>query len=193
VSAFLIALICAVAASIVTWLLGAPDRAQAKKALQAQEKALEAQQELLEAQRAAASAQTTIAKLEAERDEREFFNQFSPRIRFDFEYTKGNSLTLEAAEPFIVESIDYLTSSGASVGSQEVGQSSRSVHIPIKNDYLGSAKSFGPNRNDPSGAVQFRLHILKDGMRKQHIVNAIVRVQMIQTPQGQVQVLKIVG
>jgi multidrug efflux pump subunit AcrA (membrane-fusion protein) len=187
------ALVGGVVGGLVTWLLGAPDRAQAKKALQAQERALESQQKLLEAQQAAAAAQTTIAKLESEREQREFFNQFSPKVRFGFEYPNGNSLTLEANEPFIVESIDYLTSSGASVGSEEVGQSSKSVRIAIKKDYLSSAKSLGPNRNDPSGAVQFRVHILKDGMRKPHIVHAVARLEMIQTPHAQVQVLKLVG
>jgi uncharacterized membrane protein YqiK len=94
-SALLIALIGAVVGALggsgLTWLLGASDRAQAKKALEAQEKVLDAQQKLLEAQQAAAQAQTQIAKLEAERDQREFFNQFSPKVRFAFEYPKGNS------------------------------------------------------------------------------------------------------
>jgi outer membrane murein-binding lipoprotein Lpp len=185
----LIALIGAVVGSGLTWLLGASDRAQAKKTLEAQEKALKAQHELLETQRAAADAQTKIAKLESERDEREFFNQFSPKVRFSFEYPKGNSLTLEAAEPFIVESIDYLTTSGASVGSQDVGQSSKSVTIPIKDDYLGSARTLGPDRNDTSAPVKFRIHIQKNGLRKLHIIDAVTKVEWVQTPQAPAQMI----
>src|SRR5208337_1456044 len=155
-SALLIALISALAGSGVTWLLGSSDRAQAKKNLQSQEKALETQQKLLQAQQAAADAQATIAKLESERGAREFFTQFSPKVRFAFEYPKGNSLTMEASEPFIVEAIDYLTSSGASVGSEEVGKSSKSIQIPISNEYLGKIQHLGPwlNRSDMSASAQ---------------------------------------
>lgn len=189
----LIALVSALGGSGFTWLLGASDRAQAKKALEGQQKLLEAQQQVVDAQQTAAEAQTRIAKLETERDQREFFNQFSPKASFAFEHPKGNSLTLQADEPFIVESIDYLTSSGASVGSQPIGQSSKSLEIPIRDDYLGQARAFGPNRNDTSMAVQFRIHIQKDGLRKVHFVNAVVNVVWVQTPQGKTQSLKLIG
>jgi hypothetical protein len=125
-------------------LLGAGDRAQAKKALDAQENVLGIQRELLEAQRSAADAQARIAKLESERGEREFFGQFSPKARFRFEYPQGNSLTLEDSEPFIVESIDYLTGSGANVGSEDIGKSSSSIQIPISDKYLGQVVQLGP-------------------------------------------------
>src|SRR4029077_12122748 len=103
--ALIIALIATLVGSGVAWLIGAPDRAQAKKALQAQEKVLEVQQKLLDAQQAAAAAQTRIANLESERDQRESFSQFPPGAIFRCAHPKGNSLTLDANEPFIVESI----------------------------------------------------------------------------------------
>jgi hypothetical protein len=192
-SELLIALVGALVGCGVTWLLGAADRAQARKALDAQQRLLDAQQKLLDAQQAATNAQVKIATLEAERDEREFFGQFSPRVQFQFEYPKGNTMLLDADEPFIVESIDYLTISGASVGSQDVGQSSKSVRIPISNEFLGSARALGPERNDRSAALQFRINMQKDGMRKPHLVPAVVRLEMLQTPQAWVQVMKVMG
>jgi type II secretory pathway pseudopilin PulG len=194
-SALFIALIAALVGSGVAWLMGAPDRAQAKKALQAQEKVLEVQQKLLDAQQAAAAAQTKIARLESERDQREFFSQFSPGAIFRCAYPKGNSLTLDANEPFIVESIDYLTGGGANVGSEEVGKSSKSIEIPLSNEYLGKVRELGPwvSSSDKSAEIQFRVHILKDGLRKFHIIRAVIKPDFVKVAGGQVQFLKIVG
>jgi hypothetical protein len=180
--ALILVLIGAAAGSGITWFLSAPDRAQSKKVLETQEKLLQAQQRQVEAQQAAADAQTKIAKLESEREQREFFNQFSPKVTFKLEdHSSENSLALEASEPFIVESIDYLTSSGASVGSQEVGQSSKSIVVPISDECLLKIQRLGPwlSSNDMSATVQFRIHILKDGLRKIHVVPAVLKPVMI--------------
>jgi len=51
-------------------------------------------------------------------------------------------LKLKANEPFIVESIDYLTGSGASVGSEEVGKSSKSIQIPLSNEHVAKSSTW---------------------------------------------------
>jgi hypothetical protein len=55
-------------------------------------------------------------------------------------------LTLKANEPFMVESIEYLTGSGASVGSEEeVGKSSKSIQIPLSDEHVGKIQHLGRN------------------------------------------------
>ena len=57
-------------------------------------------------QQATADAQTRIAKLESERDERGRFHSSLQGFDSRLSSQKGNSLTLNANEPFMVESID---------------------------------------------------------------------------------------
>jgi type II secretory pathway pseudopilin PulG len=105
-TALLIALVSAIVSAGATWLLGSQDRAQAKKSS--------------EAHQAAADAQKKIAELESERARREFFLQFAPKTHFHFGLPQaGNVLRLEAAEPFTVDSIHYLTGSNARLARKQ--------------------------------------------------------------------------
>jgi len=191
----LIGVICVLLGCGVTWLIGAPDRAQAKKAWGTQQKLLDSQQKLIESQQATATAQEKIAKLELERDEREFFSQFTPKATFAFVNPDRNHLTLDASEPFVVESIEYLTAGGASVGSQEVQVSSKSIAVQLSNEHVGKVRQLGPwiTAHDKSAEIQFRIHIRKDGLAKAHIIRAVIKPDFVQTTVGQMQVLKIVG
>jgi hypothetical protein len=181
-AALLIALASALLGAGFTWLLGSPDRAQAKKSL--------------EAQQAAADAQQKIVELEAERAKREFFQQFSPTTHFHFDPPPvGNVLRLEAAEPFTVDSIHYLTGSNASVGSEEVCKVGTSIQIPISDDYINKVQRVGPlfNNYDGSAPMHFRLVIQKDGMSKEILISAVIKPELIQTTPGQLWVRKLIG
>jgi type II secretory pathway pseudopilin PulG len=181
-TALLIALVSAIVSAGITWLLGSSDRAQAKKSL--------------EAQQAAADAQKKIAELEAERAKRDFFLQFSPKTHFHFSPPPiGNVLRLEATEPFTVDSIHYLNGSSARVGSEEICKAGTSIQIPISDDYINKVQQVGPlhNHYDGSAPMQFRLVIRKDGMSKEILLSAVIKLELIQTTPGQLWVRKLVG
>lgn len=158
------------------------DRAQAKKSLKAQQ--------------AAADAQKKIAELESERARRKFFLQFSPKTHFHFGLLPvGNVLRLEAAEPFTVDSIPYLTGNDASVGSEEICKAGTSIQIPISDDYINNVQPVGPrhNHDDGSAPMQFRLVIRKDGMSKEILGSAGIKAELIQTTPGQLGVRKLMA
>jgi hypothetical protein len=165
-SELLIAVVGALVGCGVTWLIGASDRAQAKKAWETQQKLLDSQQKLLESQQATAAAQQKIANLESERDAREFFAQFAPKATFAFVHPEANFLHLDSSEAFIVESIEYLTVGGASVRSEEVQKSSKSIVVPLSKEHVGKVRQLGPwiTSFDKSAEIQFRIHIQKDGL-----------------------------
>ena len=89
---------------------------------------------------------------------REFFLQFSPKTHFHFGLPPvGNVLRLEAAEPFTVDSIQYLTGNNASVDSEEICKAGTSIKIPISDDYINKVQPVGPrhNHDDGSAPLQF--------------------------------------
>jgi hypothetical protein len=143
----------AVIGSVVTWILGSSDRAQAKLTA--------------DAQREAAAAQKRIAELESERSRIEEFARFSPRT----EIIDGDMqmLRLSSDEKFQVESMDYLTANDGKGGDQIVNSPIHtSIDIPILDEHLLKVQSIGPtNFVDGSFALTLRVHIRRSGQYKE--------------------------
>lgn len=163
VSAVLMALGAAAFGAVVTYVLGAPDRKLANKALQYQESASRAQQEL--------------ARLEAEREQRTFFDRFLPRHEIVGMLPDPQSLCLSSDESFTVEGMDYLNATGAIVGTQQVGRTDTRIYIPLRPDHLVNIVQIGPwtNTYDRSAELGLRVHIQKGQFKKEIVINAMVQ------------------
>lgn len=159
-SAVLMALGSAAFGAVVTYVLGAPDRKLANKALQYQESASRAQQEL--------------ARLEAEREQRTFFDRFVPRHEIVGMLPDPQSLCLVSDESFTVEGMDYLNATGAIVGTQQVGKTDTRIHIPLR---LDNIVRIGPwtNTYDRSAELGLRVHIQIGQFKKEIVINAMVQ------------------
>lgn len=162
--------------SLVTWMLGARDRAQAKKALAAQQ--------------AASDAQQRIAQLEAERSRYEALARFVPKSEI-VEHEGKQFIRLGADDSFEVESIDYLTANEARVASRPVGKTGKIVEVPIDEAPLVEIRRLGPwvSTFDLSAEVTFRFHLRKDGQYKEYRHKGLIKPEL----KGSVQVNRVIG
>lgn len=171
----------ALVGSVITYMLGADDRKQARLTLKAQQAASEAQQK--------------VAVLQERQSQVEAFDRFLPLVKIIL--LSGNQFArLEAVEPFQVESIDYLNANGAKVTSEVVNKSGTTVDIQISEDALNGIRRVGPwlKAYDLSAEVTLRFNLQKEGQRKHHTYKGIIKQLPTVIPgKGEVNLTQIIG
>jgi hypothetical protein len=114
--------------------------------------------------------------LRAEELRREFFDWFQPRHRFE-EYEGKQCLILESEDAFNVNGIKYLNADGAAVYSQDIKAAGKTIQIAIDYSGINEIRRVGPfiSTYDLSANMALQIHLLKDGLRKNHVIKAVVK------------------
>jgi hypothetical protein len=163
------AVIGAIFGAGMTYLMGAEDRKRARLTL-------DAQREASKSQREASEAQQKLAELQGHQTRLEAFDRFTPRVELLLNSGK-QFVRLEAAEPFHVESMDYLNATGAKIASRAIDQNEMTITVPIEEEPLNTIRRVGPwvNYNDLSAHVILRFNLRRGQQTKQIMHNGIIR------------------
>ncbi|MBZ5574746.1 MAG: hypothetical protein LAO09_23060 [Acidobacteriia bacterium] len=153
---FLIAIVTtllgAVLGAYVTWVLGKPDREQAKRALELQQR---------------------IAELES-------VDRFAPQMAIVNSPSDESMLNIESEEPFTVFALEYLNNDKSRLWTQSVKEKGSVIQIPIADAGLLEIIKYGPwlNTYDRSATIWFRVHVEKDGHKKICEMSATIKSEL---------------
>jgi hypothetical protein len=113
---------------------------------------------------------------QAEELRRASLDRFQPRHRFE-EHEGKQYLILESGDTFDVNGMKYLNADGAAVFSQDIKETGKIIQIAIDYAGINEIRRIGPfiSTYDLSANMALQIHILKGGLRKDHVIKAVVK------------------
>jgi hypothetical protein len=84
-------------------------------------------------------------------------------------------LVLTADRDFRLSRIDYVSSQGTTVISEDIGKSGSRIEVPINEKKVSRVWYLRQNVNEAPTQFQFRCHLSLDGVETQSVVPAVIR------------------